>query len=349
MNLDLPSGDDGSVRRLKVAVLSFAHPHALDYVRILSQRSDVELLTSDPDGARSTDPAPRGAELAALLGVEYAAGYTDALAWRPDAVIVTSENARHRELVEAAAAAGAHVLCEKPLATTVRDGIAMLDAARSAGVMLMTAYPVRFAPSFQDARQGIRAGLVGDVLAIRATNNGKLPIAQRGWFVDPELAGGGALVDHVVHCADLIDDLLGESPLTVRAASNRILHADAGVETGGLVTARYPSGVIATIDCSWSYPESANRWGGLTLEVIGTAGTVTVAPFDEHVDGFDEQGAVWEAVHDDLDAAMIDEFLSAVRVGREPLTDGMAGLRTLRVVAAAQLSALSGEVVSVRA
>jgi len=84
-----------------------------------------------------------------------------------------------------------------------------------------------------------------------------------------------------------------------------------------------------------------------TFNPEGAAGTVTIAPFDRHVDGYDGYGPVWESVADDLDAAMIGEFLAAVRTGRQPLIDGLAGLRTLRIVDAAQRSARSGDVVTV--
>lgn len=88
----------------------------------------------------------RGAELATELGVAYVDTYDEAFAWKPDAVVIAAENSRHRALVERAAAAGVHVLCEKPLATTVEDAIAMRDACETAGVLLMVAYPVRFSP-----------------------------------------------------------------------------------------------------------------------------------------------------------------------------------------------------------
>ncbi len=329
---------------LKIAVLSFAHPHAIGYCRLLAGRADVDLIVTDPDGASAPDAALRGEALAASLGVRYVADYDAALAWGPDAVIVTAENARHRTLVEAAAAAGAHILCEKPLATTVADGRAMLDAVERAGVTLMTAYPVRFAPSFVDARARVRAGHLGDIIGVRGTNNGKLP-ADRAWFTDPVLAGGGALVDHVVHCADLLDDLLGDLPTTVRAVSNQLLHGGQGlrVETGGLVTATYPSGVVATIDCSWTMPENAPTWGGLTLQITGTKGTVTIAPFAPHLSGQTVDGPVWEGVGDDLDALMLAEFLDAVRSGRAAVPDGRVGLRTLQVAAAALRSAADGQ------
>lgn len=334
-------------RPLKIAVLSFAHTHAIGYCRLLAGRDDVDLIVTDPDGAAAPDAALRGEALAASLGVRYVDSYEAALAWGPDAVIVTAENARHRGLVEAAAAAGAHILCEKPLATTVEDGRAMLDAAERAGVTLMTAYPVRFAPSFVDARERVRAGQLGEIVGIRGTNNGKLP-SDRAWFTDPELAGGGALVDHVVHCADLLDDLLGELPTTVRAVSNRLLHGSDAlrVETGGLVTATYPSGIVATIDCSWTVPENAPTWGGLTLQITGTKGNVTVAPFAPHVAGQTVDGQVWEGVGDNLDDLMLAEFVDAVRAGRAAVPDGRVGLRTLRVADAARRSAADGQPVT---
>lgn len=336
-------------RTIKVAVLSFAHTHAIGYCRLLAARDDIELVTTDPDGASAPDAGPRGAELAALLGVPYVETYDEALAWGPDAVIVTAENARHRELVERAAAAGAHILCEKPLATTVADAEAMLAATERAGVTLMTAYPVRFAASFTDACARVRSGRLGEIIGVTGTNNGKIPLADRAWFTDEALSGGGSFIDHVVHCADLLDELLGTLPTSVRAVSNRMLHADAGVdvETGGLVTAIYPGGIVATIDCSWSVPDSAPTWGGITLQITGTRGTLTIAPFAQHISGHDASGEVWEGVGDDLDGAMIAEFLGAVREGRPAVPDGGVGLRTLRVVAAAQRSAATGQPVAV--
>ncbi|MFD6175495.1 MULTISPECIES: Gfo/Idh/MocA family protein [unclassified Isoptericola] len=336
-------------RTLKVALLSFAHPHAEGYAALLAATPGVELLTSDPDGSSSTDAAPRGRALAESIGVPYADTYGEALAWGPDAVVVCSENARHRDLVVAAARAGAHVLCEKPLATTLDDGREMVDACRAAGVFLMMAYPVRFSPEFATLRQAVAAGALGDVLALVGTNNGKIPVGGRGWFVDPELAGGGALVDHVVHLADLVDDLLdGAEPATVRAVANRVLHADdprVRAETGGLVTATFPGGQVLTIDSSWSHPDAAANWGGLTLQVCGSEGVADIDPFGAHVGGTAGGGAAWLPLGADLDRAMLDHFLGAVRAGEAPQPDGEVGLRTLRLVLDAQESVATGRVV----
>jgi 1,5-anhydro-D-fructose reductase (1,5-anhydro-D-mannitol-forming) len=341
---------------MKVALASFAHPHATSYALALSATPDVELLSADPDGRTAPDPAPRGAELAAQLGMDYVDSYDELFGWQPDAVVVTSENANHRVLVEVAATAGAHVLCEKPLATRVTDAEAMVAACEAAGVILMTAYPVRFAPSYAQLGAAVESGRVGEVFAVLGTNNGQIPYAQRQWFTDPELAGGGALVDHTVHCADLIDGLTGGAEATrVYAAANRILHADKDVEveTGGMVTVTYDNGLLATIDCSWSQPDNAPTWGGLTLQVTGTQGSVEIAPFAPHVGGTDAGGEVFLPVGANLDELMVATFLDAVRVSGRPVPgaapavrpqpDGQVGVRTLRIVDAARRSAASGQ------
>lgn len=343
---------------LKVALASFAHVHAGSYAHLLAAMPDVEVLSADPDGASAPDEGPRGAALAEAFGIPYVDTYDELFDWGPDAVIVTSENAGHRALVERAAAVGAHVLCEKPLATEVADGEAMLAACEAAGVILMIAYPVRFAPSYLQLRANVESGRLGDVFAVLGTNNGKIPYAARQWFTDAKLAGGGAMVDHTVHCADLIDGLTGGASATrVYAASNRILHQDKGVEveTGGLVTINYDNGLLATIDFSWSVPDNGPTWGGVSLQVTGTNGSVEIEPFLPHVGGTDASGEVFLGIGGNLDESMLDTFLDAVRTagpavaGQPPAVvpqpDGAVGLRTLRIVDAARRSAASGQAV----
>lgn len=339
---------------LKVGVMSFAHTHAGGYVAHLLARPDVEVKASDPAHGTAVPGEVRGRELADQLGVDHVDTYEELLAWGPDAVVVCSENARHREAVELAAAAGAHVLCEKPLATETEDATAMIAACERAGVVLMTAFPVRFSPMFTALRAGVEAGQLGEIAAATGTNNGKIPVGARSWFTDPALSGGGAIVDHTVHVADLLDALLGARAETVHCVSNRILHADkpeVRAETAGLVTITYDNGVIATIDCSWSVPDSAPTWGGVTLEVVGTKGSAAIDPFAQHVGGLDESAgrAVWIPFGIDTDALMLSEFLDAIRTGRRPQPDGQAGLRTLQIVQAAQRSAASGSPVTIRA
>lgn len=326
---------------MRIGLASFAHVHAAGYAALLSRRRGIELVAADPDDPR------RGAELAERLGVRMLPSYADLLA-ECTAVVVCTENSRHRPVVEQAARAGVHVLCEKPIATTLPDARAMIEACRSAGVALMIAYPVRFSPLYAQLKEAVQAGRIGTVLACTGTNNGRIPIDARAWFADPELAGGGSLMDHTVHVADLLLDLLPQAPQTVYAQTNAVLHADrVSVETGGLVLLTYPDGTLATIDCSWSRPATYPTWGGLTLEVAGDEGTVSADVFGEAIHGWGPDGEIWRSYGADLDARMLEHFLSVVRGERPPGPDGQIGYGTLQIVSAAYESVRAGRPVAV--
>ncbi|GAA1488906.1 Gfo/Idh/MocA family protein [Brachybacterium sacelli] len=319
---------------LRIALMSCAHTHAGSYAARLDPRADVDLVVADPDGYGDV-------EARRVVG-SYQEAW-DAWPEGPDAIVVTSANAHHRDLVLEAARRGAHVLCEKPLATSVADAEAMVDACREAGVVLMTAFPVHFAPAVAALRTAIADGALGEVIGLTGTNNGKLP-DTRAWFTDVELAGGGSLVDHTVHLAEILDSLFG-APETVHATVNRILWADRageGAETGGLVTLTYAGGLLATIDCSWSQPATAPTWGGLRLQAVGTGGQMQIDAFAEHVGGPGQ----WLPYGADPDSSLLDAFLDAVRAGEAVEPTGDVGLRTVRVVAAAQESVRTGQPVT---
>jgi 1,5-anhydro-D-fructose reductase (1,5-anhydro-D-mannitol-forming) len=330
---------------LKVGVLSLAHVHAASYLSLLNARPDVDLRVADPDG--DTDGQQRREAMLATGGrLDFAATYEDLFAWGPDAVIVCAENSRHRELVELSAAHGVPVLCEKPLATNLDDARAMTDACNAAGVSLMTAYPVRFHPALRSIQARLASREVGRIRSAVGINNSKAPIDVRRWFGDPHLAGGGALMDHIVHLADLMDLLLGVAPVEVYAQSNRIIHHDSvEVETAGLVLVTYADGTVLTIDCSWSTPASYPSWGGLTLAIECDHGSVEFDSFSGQIDLYDDRLGRLEWIDYDvnLDSLMLDEFLSGVRSGTAPQPDGETGLRSLTVVQAAYQSAATSQ------
>lgn len=330
---------------MKIALMSFAHTHALGYARLLSRMPDVEVMASDPRYLDRGDPeGSGGAAQAEALGVSYAETYDQLFAWGPEAVVVCSENANHRDDVLRAAASGAHVLCEKPIATSLEDADKMIRACESAGVNLMIAFPVRFSPAFAVLKARFDSGALGNVYAISGTNNGQVPLG-RAWFTDPVLSGGGALTDHVVHIADLLDTLFGEvAASSVYAVSNRILRPDLEAETAGLVSITYDNGVIATIDCSWSRPAHYPTWGGLTLQISAEAGLMDIDAFGQRVEGFSETSAnaLWLPYGPDSNARMLDEFIQSIRTGKTAKPDGAAGYRTAQVVQAAYESLRTG-------
>jgi predicted dehydrogenase len=267
-----------------------------------------------------------------------------------DGVFVCSENSRHRASVERAAQAGVGVLCEKPLATTVEDASAMLEACTRAGVVLMTAFPMRFNAPLNALRELIGSGRVGRVRCCEGVNQGQLPRRHREWFVDPVLASGGALTDHTVHLADVLRWILGSEVTEVYAQTNQLLHDDdLEVETGGLVSLAFADGTVATIDCSWSRPQSYPTWGGLSLRVVADGGVLSADAFGQTITCYDDatNGLSWLPWGEDDNAAMLAEFVGALRQGRAATPDGMDGYRAVQIVQAAYESATTGRPVPV--
>lgn len=341
-------------RNVKIGIMSFAHLHAAGYATALRDMDGVTVLAADPAAGEPGSPPDekRGRDLAGELGVDYVDTYEELLAWNPDGVIIATENSRHLEAISLAAAAGARILCEKPLAATVRDAEEAQRICRAAGVDLMVAFPVRFNPDFSDLRAAIGSGRLGDIVAMTGTNNGRIPSDARRWFVDKDLAGGGAIIDHTVHVADLVDALTDSPPMRVHAVANNVFGGgDVGVETGGVVTIDYENGLIVTIDCSWSRPQHYPTWGGLTLHVSGTEGLASFDAFAGRVEGFTDSGRrpAWLPFGADANALMLAEFLTAMRAGRPAEPGFKSGIRTTRIVEAAYQSVRSGRPVSVSA
>jgi predicted dehydrogenase len=331
---------------MKIGILSVAHHHVEAYIRNLRAIPGVEVIgLADEDRARGERYAR---EVAAPLFPSYEA----LLAARPAAVLVCSENSKHRPLVELAAAAGVHVLCEKPLATTLADAEALIAACARAGVKLMTAFPLRFSAPLIEVKTRLDAGELGRVYCCNGTNQGELPLRHRAWFVDPDLAGGGAVMDHTVHLVDILRWYLASEVVEVYAQTNRIFHADAvTVETGGLLMLTFANGVFASIDCSWSKPDSYPTWGGLTFELVSDRGAVRVDAFRQNLTVYSQARgrAAWAPWGSDTDRAMLEEFVAAIQEDRPPSISGLDGYRALQVAQAAYASAQSGQPVRLAA
>ena len=190
-----------------------------------------------------------------------------------DAVYVATPNAAHRPLVEAAAAAGKAVLCEKPLAADLFDADAMVSACAKAGVLLGTAYDQRWHPA-HTALRGLLPQL-GTVTAVRVVYCCWLPAdwtpdgrVHDNWRVDRSVAGGGAAVDLAPHGLDLAGVLLGEDVTDLHVLLQSTVH-DYAVDDGALLHARTPSGVLVDLHVAYNTPDALPR---RRLEVVGTRG-----------------------------------------------------------------------------
>jgi predicted dehydrogenase len=329
---------------LNVAILGCAHrPHAWSYARALSASAAARLVAV-------FDPDP---ELGHSVADDFAAPWTDDLegllgSGAADAVIVCSATSEHRRHVEAAAAAGCHVLSEKPLATTLEDGRAMVAACQEAGVQLHTAFVSRFLPHVRTAKQTLDDGSLGEVIGLRAGNRGRPPLPPQypAWITDPGQAGGGALIDHSVHLTDLVRHLTGHEVARVAAEAGSLLWR-AGVEDCALISLVLDNGAVASLDPSWSVPAD-NPWDyDFFLRLVGTSGSVDLDDLAESVQIVSSGtggGLRLAGFAEDPDAAMIESFCSSVRAGQvlEPCATGEDGLRALEVALAGYASADGG-------
>ena len=185
-----------------------------------------------------------------------------------DAVYVASPNDAHRPLVEAAAAAGVPVLCEKPMATTLADARAMVAACERAEIPYATAFDQRFHPAHQHLAACIRDGALGIVTAIRIAYCCWVGADFQGdnWRIDPARAGGGALIDLAPHGLDLAAFLADDRLVEIAALGQSQVH-DYAVEDGALLIARTARGVLVQLHVAYNCPETFPR---RRLEVLGT-------------------------------------------------------------------------------
>lgn len=317
---------------IKLGILSFAHVHAPHYAEAINGLEGVKL-----SGIYDQDEY-RGKRASILFKTRYYARYKDLLRDGVDGVIICSENVRHRELTMAAAEEGKHILCEKPIATTLEDADTMIQACKESGVRLHIAFPMRYAPAVQALKEEVEAGNVGDLLGISSTNHGKLP---PGWFQDKKLAGGGAVMDHTVHLVDLFHWIFNQEITEVYAEMGTLLH-DIAVEDCGLLSLEFEDGGFATLDCSWSRPKSFPTWGDLTMRVYGTNGVLEVEAFKQGFLSYSDRrkSAKWEYWGTNSDLEMIQDFAKVVKGDRPKgaLATGEDGKKALAVVLAAYRS-----------
>jgi predicted dehydrogenase len=237
------------------------------------------------------------------------------------------------------------VLCEKPLATTVEDAQAMVDACDAAGVKLQTAFPVRFIPSTVALREAVRNGVIGKPLLVTARNPGSCP--QR-WFVDPALSGGGAVMDHTVHVVDVLRWMFDAEFVEVYAEIATRIY-DVPVDDTGLLMMKMSNGIAVSLDTSWSRSDAWPTWGGVTIEVVGEEGVLSLDAFADVLEVADSRTGTfsWRPVDGVGDSEMVRGFVDAIRNDTPTQPSGVDGLRAVEVTLAAYASAEAGAPVAI--
>lgn len=318
---------------IRIGILSFAHGHAYSYATSLTRLPAIELV-----GIYDTDQQ-RGKEAAARFNTTYYAQESSLLDQKLDGVVICSENVHHAAHVQQAAPKVRYILCEKPIATTRAHAQAMIDACKAHGAKLQIAFPVRFAPPMQRLKQMLDQQELGKIFAVKCTNHGSMP---GGWFQDPQLAGGGAIIDHTVHVIDLLRWFWGSEVTEVYAeVGKKVLHPHIDIDDVGLLSFRLDNGIYGTLDTSWSRPPSYPTWGDVKIEVLGERGVVTVNALNQQLSVSSEQWGKtrWVNWGSDMDIGLITNFVEMIRADTRPFISGEDGLAALEVALAAYESA----------
>ncbi|WP_404455502.1 Gfo/Idh/MocA family protein [Oceanobacillus kapialis] len=312
---------------MKIGIMSVAHMHAHSYIHAIKQLPDLEVAGIYDDNTE------RGQEAAAKHNVAYFSEPEAFLAQDMQAVIVCSENVKHKEMVLQAAKAKKHILCEKPIATNLEDAAEMITSCNENEVILQIAFPVRFSTPIRQVKAAIERGEVGDVIAFRTTNRGQNP---GGWFIDNTLSGGGAVLDHTVHMVDIMRWFSGKEITAVHAHVDSFFH-DIPTDDMGLLTLGFEEGIIASHDASWSKFAAYPTWGDVTIEVIGTKKTIRADALQTHLRHYQEgeKPLRHEFFGSDMDLDLIKDFSNTVKHGGAPSITGYDGLKALEVSLAA--------------
>jgi myo-inositol 2-dehydrogenase / D-chiro-inositol 1-dehydrogenase len=343
------------MQRTKVAILGagfITDIHMESYHRFIPEAEVVAVYARKPEKAK---------EFAAKHNIKN--WYTDI-----DAIINESEceivdiclpNFLHAEACIKAAKAGKHIIIEKPLAVTLEEADAMIDACKQAGVKLMYAEELCFAPKYERVRQLVKEGAVGEVYMLKQSEKHSGP--HTDWFYDVNLAGGGVLMDMGCHAMEWFRWMLDNArPVSVYASMNTVLHKErTRGEDNSIVIVEFDNGVTCVAENSWA------KHGGMDdrSEVHGTGGVVyadlfmgnAAISYSKHGYGYAMEKAdttvgwsftVFEEVFNQGYPHELKHFVDCVRNNKQPVVTGEDGRVVLEIIYAAYASAGLGRKVT---
>lgn len=257
-----------------------------------------------------------------------------------DAVYVATPPNSHAELTARAAAAGKHVLCEKPMAMNPSECREMIAACRDNGVQLMIAYYRRTYPVVNKVKEILDRGLIGEPVYCRVLTS-SLYDGARGWRLDPAVSGGGFMVDIGSHRLDLLAYFLGEAEEVTAIVESRGF--DIPVEDSSSLQLRFTSGVPAVAQFFWTMATPVDE-----LDIGGTRGRLLVRDLEKG----ELQVSTDNGTEDCLlprgpitHLGLVEDFVESLLVGRPNCLPGEEGMKATQMIEAAYQSSEEGRVV----
>ncbi len=302
------------------------------------------------------------AEVAKKFDARQAASVDELLDAQSDAIYIATPAHLHAEQVRTCAKTGKHVLCEKPLGTTVAEAEEMIELCEQMGIKLGCAFMMRFVAQHQYALKLIKEGKLGRPTYARAQLSCWYPPIEGAWRQDPATSGGGALIDMGGHCIDLLEMFFGKVA-KVSCFINNTIH-DYKSEDSAVAMLFFENGTLGTVDTFFCIPDNSSK---NVLELYGSKGailakgTIGQATAGEMVTFLEQDSEEYDAQQARTETqgiaiapepvntyqAEIEEFSQAIIDDREPLISGELGLRSQKVLTACYESARSGKVIEV--
>ncbi len=306
--------------------------------------------------------AARTASLAEQYGAEAFSSYQELLSDPAiDAVSVCTANSFHCEVTVAALQAGKHVLCEKPMATTLAECEQMVAAAQGSGKFLMIGHNQRLARAHAKAKELIVQGEIGDIVTFRTTFGHAGPETwtidpQNVWFFDKKLAAFGAMADLGIHKTDLIQFLTGQHVVEVSAylgtLDKKLPGGELiGVDDNAICIYRMSGGAVGTMTASWTYYGAEDN----STVLYGTKGMMRI--YDDPSYSISIVKKSGERVLYDIDriqtndnqtsSGVIDLWVDSLVNNKAPEISGEEALNAMRAVFAAMESAETGRRITI--
>ncbi|HOL91947.1 MAG TPA: Gfo/Idh/MocA family oxidoreductase [Clostridiales bacterium] len=309
------------------------------------------------------DPKPeRAVKLAGQYGGKVFDSLEELLADREiDAVSVCTSNKYHAPVTIAALKAGKHVLCEKPIATSVNEAQEMVDTARKTGKFLMIGHNQRLAPAHVRAKEILKTGELGRILTFRTTFGHGGPESwsqdkgRHTWFFKKDDAFIGAMGDLGVHKADLIRWLIDDEIVEVKAYVATLDKKNEDnepieVDDNALCLLKSKSGIYGTLTASWTYYGSEDN----STVLYCTNGVMKIyddPEFPIEITKKNREKVFYKVGNiqtneNQTASGVIDMFIDSVNRGEEPEISGEEGLAALRIVMACLESAATGKTIT---
>lgn len=333
-----------SDRPLRWALIGASDIAATQVLPAMRRLGHVAVVVMSSDGDRAS-------AYAAQHGIgRSTASLDEAVGADVDTVYVSTTNERHAAAVHAAATAGRHVLCEKPLALALDEAQGMVDATTAAGVVMATNHHLRNAPVHRTLRRLVSDGTLGRLLAVRVAHANQLSERLRGWRVGAA-PGSGVVLDITVHDADTVRFVTGSEPLEV-AAVGLAQGMAVGTVDAVAVAGRLTGDATLHLHDAFTVPHARTAF-----EVFGTEGSALAT--DAMSQTPDGDVVLRRSGRDDLPVDVgtrenlydrgLRAFAAAVGGEGEPPCTGADGVRSLAVALAVQESLATGRRVAVPA